>query len=249
MTNGIGRWTWLRLLLGGVVAFILIERALAFTGSITYVPALLLVGALTVPVAFCAFLYSRDRTPDVPWTTLGWCALWGGVLGSVLAGRLEFDTVQHLGTIPVIAIGVIEEFAKFVVPAWLTVRHGYSKEMDGLMLGAAAGAGFAVLESMGYGLTGLFFSGGNLTFTVQLLFFRGLMAPATHIAWTGLITGAFWSAWHRRSLRRFLYTFAGVVILHSLWDGTGSFTWYLVLTLVSLGWLFERVHAIARRTA
>lgn len=163
---GISRWAWLRLLAGGTLAFILIERALVSTADINYVPALLLIGALTVPTAFCAYLYSRERTPDVPWTTLGGCALWGGVLGSVLAGRLEYDTLRHLGALPVIAIGIIEELAKLVVPAFLIFRGHYQHEADGIVIGAAAGAGFAVLESMGYGLMALIFSGGSISLTV-----------------------------------------------------------------------------------
>jgi RsiW-degrading membrane proteinase PrsW (M82 family) len=243
--TGIGRWTWLRILIAGSFLFILLERALVTTGILTYVPSLLLVGTFTVPVAFCAFLYSRRRLPDVPWTTLGWCLLWGGLLGGLVAGVVEYNVAQSLGILPVIAIGLIEEVAKLVVPAYVMLRRKYDNETDGVVLGAAAGAGFAAFESLGYGFMALILSGGDLPFTTQLLLFRALMAPATHIAWTGLLGGTVWAVGHHFdtfTIRRLILTFAGVVALHAFWDGATTIVEFVVLAIISLGWLLRRLY-------
>src|SRR4051812_2793087 len=99
-----GRWSWLRILSAGSLLFIILEKALEHTGNLNYIPSLLLVGTFTVPLAFCVFLYTRARLPGVPVPTLVWCFIWGGVLGTVLAGYLEYNTILKLGALPTLAI-------------------------------------------------------------------------------------------------------------------------------------------------
>lgn len=241
----LGRWSWLRILVGGLILFWLLEQALVRTGDPNFIPSLLMVGTFTVPLAFCALLYTRHRQPDVPWATLGVCVIWGGVLGTVVAGRLEYDTVQKLGELPTIAIGIIEELAKLLVPLYFLLRKPYKSEYDGIIIGAASGAGFAALESMGYGLVALLLSQGNVTATVKLLLFRSILAPAAHIAWTGLLAGALWHAKNHPGpgrYRLFVYTFICVVLLHALWDSVGFLFGYIILGTISLMWLVRRIH-------
>jgi RsiW-degrading membrane proteinase PrsW (M82 family) len=245
-TNNMGRWLWLKILISGLIMFFLIEYALKTTGNINYVPSLLLVGTFTIPLSFMVLLYSRNKAPGVSVISLLSCMLWGGILGTVLAGSLEFNTVIRLGTLPTIAIGVIEEGAKLVIPAILIIRHRKHSELDSIVIGAAAGAGFAAFESMGYGLVALLVSGGNLTDTTQLLLLRGLMAPAAHIAWTALVADALWRFMHRaqsHAVRHFMTTFFGVVLLHAVWDSETPLgqAGYVILGLISLSWLLIRV--------
>lgn len=124
-------------------------------------------------------------------------------------------------------------------------RKPYHNEYDGIIIGAASGAGFAALESMGYGLTALLLSHGNVTATVQLLLFHSILAPAAHIAWTGLLAGAIWHAKNHPGpgrYRLFIYIFVGVVLLHALWDSVGFLLGYIILGAISLIWFVRRVH-------
>jgi protease PrsW len=246
----LSRWSWLKILIVGVLFFILLERALVSTGNINYLPSLLLIGTFTVPVAFIAYLYTRVKTPDVPWLTLGLCALWGGVVGTVIAGRLEYDAAIRLGTLPTVAIGVIEEISKLLIPAYFLWRRRYHSVYDGIVIGAAAGAGFAAFESLGYAFVALFLSHGNITAIVEVLLFRSLMAPAAHIAWTALLGGALWNLVYgagSHRLRNFIYTFIGVVLLHSLWDSMTFLLGFVILGVVSLLWLIRRIHRTEHR--
>jgi RsiW-degrading membrane proteinase PrsW (M82 family) len=100
--------------------------------------------------------------------------------------------------------------------------------------------GFAALETMGYAFTALLASRSNIGAVEQTLFIRGLLAPAGHTAWTGLTAGALWALAGRPSWRRalvFAATFVGAVALHTLWDSIGTAVAYLVLAVVSMGWL------------
>jgi RsiW-degrading membrane proteinase PrsW (M82 family) len=179
---------------------------------------------------------------QVPAATLAVAALLGGVIGVVAAGWLEYDVLRDLGALPMVFVALIEETAKLLIPAavlafWWRRRRDPS---DGLVIGVAAGMGFAALETMGYAFTALLASKGDIGAVEQTLFVRGLMAPAGHTAWTGLTCGALWAFAARPTGRRFLIflaTFAGAVTLHTLWDSLGFTLAYVVLGVASVGWL------------
>lgn len=251
------RLLWLRILISGLAMSLLIERALVWTGNINYIPSLLVIGTFTVPLSFVAFLYTRNRTPQVSATNLLICVAWGGVLGTVIAGYVEYQTLLRLGVSPTLIIGLIEEIAKLAIPAFLILGGvGYNRrrknlpEIDAIVIGAAAGAGFAALESMGYGLVALLLSGGNINAATEVLLLRALTAPAAHIAWTALAADALWHLGQgltSSNIRRFVLTFSGVVLLHTAWDSVtlvGGLQ-YIILGMISLGWLMKRIRRAA----
>src|ERR671929_167011 len=102
--------------------------------------------------------------------------------------------------------------------SWVLVlvlrRHRHPA--DGLLLGVACGAGFAVLETMGYAFVVLVQSGGDVGAVQQVLFLRGVLSPAAHMAWTGLAAAALFTAaaagWGARALLRFSAVLAAVVV-------------------------------------
>jgi len=98
---------------------------------------------------------------------------------------------------------------------------------------------------MGYAFTALLSSGGNIGSVEQTLFIRGLTSPAGHTAWTGLTAGALWALLASPSGKRllaFLGTFAGAVLLHTLWDSFSGMITFVILGVISLGWLFWTLH-------
>jgi RsiW-degrading membrane proteinase PrsW (M82 family) len=112
----------------------------------------------------------------------------------------------------------------------------------------AAGAGFAVLETMGYALVVLVGSDGDLSMVNGLLFDRGLLSPAAHMAWTGLAGAALWWAaiehWRLRAVVRFVVVYLIVVALHAAWDSTGGGWAHAGLAVASLGLLVGTVHRL-----
>lgn len=240
------RWAWLPVLLVGIGLFIAVQRALVITGNPTLVPSLLVLGALLVPVTFVLYLDGRNPAYDLPLSVLLSCALLGGVLGAAVASVLEFDTVRRLGALPTVFIGLIEEAAKLLVPLAVLIFTRYrANPADGLLIGAAVGMGFAVLETLGYGFVTLA-TGGNLTDAENLLLLRGVLSPAGHAAWTGLAAAALWAAhaqrWRLRALGAAVGTFVLVVVLHTLWDATNSWYGYLVIGFISLTLLLRQTH-------
>jgi protease PrsW len=115
------------------------------------------------------------------------CFLWGGVLGTVVAGTLEYDVARALGFLPQLSLGLIEESAKLIVPLGFDFFGRYRSEAAGIVLGVATAAGFAAVETMGYGFVSLLTSRGNLGILDEVLLVRGLSSPARHMSWTGLV--------------------------------------------------------------
>jgi len=222
---------------------ILVEWALVATGDPNYVPSALLLGAFLVPVTFLTYLYERLPHWDVPLPAVAICFLWGGVLGTVVAGTLEYDVMRTLGFLPKLGIGVIEEGAKLILPLVFYFLGRYRSEAAGIVLGVATAAGFAGLETMGYGFVSLLNAKGNVGVLDEVLLVRGLTSPAGHMAWTGLVCAVLWrerlKAGHATFNWRVGGAFATAVILHALWDTFASIksstlVEFLSITLVSL---------------
>ncbi|RZS91031.1 RsiW-degrading membrane proteinase PrsW (M82 family) [Motilibacter rhizosphaerae] len=234
------RHAWVVALAAGALLYLIVERALVDTGNVNFVPSLILLGALVVPVAFVTFVHGRSATWSVSLPVLLVAAVFGGVVGTVTAGLFEYDTVRKLGVLPTLGIGLIEESAKLVVPLLLLMLGTrIAGRSNGLMVGVTVGMAFAALETMGYAFTALLQTQGDLGAVDQVLLLRGLLSPAGHAAWTGLACAALYRrpVEPRYSLWRFVATFALVVVLHGLWDSRSDWWWYLGVGAVSLGLL------------
>jgi len=95
-------------------------------------------------------------------------------------------------------------------------------EMEGLLLGAAAGMGFAALESTGYAFTVFVASGGQVEASIVETILRGLLAPFGHGVWTAILAAVLFrgsAADHFRITGSVVLTYLFVALLHGLWDG------------------------------
>ncbi|HJQ28975.1 MAG TPA: PrsW family glutamic-type intramembrane protease, partial [Rubrobacter sp.] len=121
--------------------------------------------------------------------------------------------------------------------------------------GCSSAMGFAALETMGYAFVVLLQSKGSLGALDGVLLVRGLMSPAGHAAWTGLVCAVLW----RERLRagravlnlRVVMAFLTAVILHAMWDTFNSLQGViallsLVVALASLIFLVRRVREADR---
>lgn len=242
---------WLVVLVVSVGLFEPLQQSLIVTHNPNLVPALIFVGSLAVPASFVAFVYGRRLPYDVPGSLLIVTAATGGVIGVVVAGTLEYETLRKLGTLPMIGVGLIEETAKLIVPALILLWGRYRRPADGLLIGVASGAGFAVLETMGYSFVTLILSHGNLSAVDGVLQTRGLLSPAAHMARTALTAAALWwaaaSGWSRAGILRFVGVFVLAVALHTAWDSFRTDTAYAIIAVVGLAALTFTAHQMRVR--
>nr|WP_054972287.1 PrsW family glutamic-type intramembrane protease [Paenibacillus sp. A3] len=145
-------------------------------------------------------------------------------------------------------MAVIEELAKLL--ALLIVFRARRTRFltDAVVLGAAAGMGFAAFESALYGWARL----ASPDSLLAVLWLRGLLSPFGHGTWTAVMAAGWWR-WNRRSAERGCYAAcmaaalyaAAAIGLHFLWDavaGTGSLGLLLQLVIGACGlWLLRRL--------
>lgn len=217
---------WLLVLFFGTALFLLTFQATVITANTNYLPTLLMLGSFIVPVAFVTYFYEyvKHREISIPLLTI--CFVAGGVLGSIFAGVVEASTLSSLNVPALFGVGLIEETAKLIFPLIMYFGWRYRHEADGLLFGMAAGMGFAALETMGYGLTTLIDSNGDINSLTQVLMARGLVSPAGHAAWTGYVCAVLWRERERHGKLtinwKVVVAFVVAIILHAFWNIAAS---------------------------
>jgi hypothetical protein len=175
-------------LIGGVGAV----AVLAATGLV--VPAIW-VAALVVPSLYITYLRQVDVFADEPLpvllaTVVAGAAVGVGVTaaGDALGGGLGAGGVVALTA----GIAVVAEVLKPLVPL-LVLRRRYPNTLDGLVLGVAAGAGYALAQTV-VNLAG-FLGGGLRTDPAGWVFTLvsvALLIPLLHGSCTGLVSASLW---------------------------------------------------------
>ena len=151
--------------------------------------------------------------------------------------------------------GLIEEPAKLGSLIFLMRGRNIKKYpyiLNGLLLGASVGCGFAAFESAGYALeSGLFSSTDKMIESIQL---RGILSPFGHIVWTAVSGAALWRvkkggyfSFDLFKDKRFFKPFGLIVACHFIWNSglpspfmliqiiCGIISWVMALSLVNLG--------------
>jgi protease PrsW len=213
---------WRKVFLTGLVLYILSLAIMILTGNTNLFPTVVLIGNFLVPVTYVVFFYERLDISQLTLSTTAYTFLYGGILGILAAGLLEPIFIRSMDPFSVLKIGVIEEAAKILGVMVIARRLQDLSERDGLILGAAAGMGFAALESMGYTFTVFLLSSGSLTATVYITLLRGILAPVGHGTWTAILASVLFRERKGGRFRingRVIGTFIGVSLLHALWDG------------------------------
>ncbi len=216
------RNSWLKILIKGFLLYFVAIAAFNLTDNSNLIPAVVFTGNFLVPVAFVAFFYERRDRFSVSMSSTSISFFYGGILGTAAASILEPIFIGTLSFSTSFSVGIIEELTKLVGVYVIAKNRKYNSEMDGIILGAAAGMGFAAFESTGYAITAFLHSGGNMSYTVLITLIRGLASPVGHGTWTAILS----SILLRESVAgRFYFNskvslaYLTVVLLHGLWDG------------------------------
>jgi len=214
--------SWWRVLLTGLAAFLLGIIVLLLTGNPILFPTVVMIGSFTVPVTYVAFFYERRHLSRLTMPTTTKSFLYGGVLGVFAAALLEPLFIGQLNFFNAFLVGLIEEFAKILGVLLIARRRRHDLELDGLILGAAAGMGFASIESNGYAFTAFLASEGSLSIAVGMTLLRGLLSPVGHGTWTAILASVLFREGESGRFRinhKVIGAYLTVSFLHGLWDG------------------------------
>jgi protease PrsW len=242
---------WWVLLVGGL-GLVGAEAALGVVGAPLMIGLVVTLGSALMPITFLTFCWDQDFLADMPVHVVALTFLSGAFLGLGLALVVEVLFVSDRNLLAALEVGVIEEGAKALAVFWFLRNRRLRNEIDGLILGAAAGAGFAILETIGYALTALrggFGDGGGIGAMNAVLLMRGLLAIFGHVTWTAIVVAAIWRDRGQRAFRLtggVLLAFAIAVGLHTLWDGVPIFGVLFDAVVGTLILRFFVLEAVAR---
>jgi RsiW-degrading membrane proteinase PrsW (M82 family) len=217
--------SWWKVLLIGFAFYVASIVALVLTGNPNLFPTVVMIGSFLVPVTYVAFFYERRHLSRVTMPTTAMSFVYGGILGVIAASILEPIFIRSMNILNVFLVGAIEEFVKILGVLVVARRRRHDMELDGLILGAAAGMGFAALESTGYAFSAFLRSGGSLSVTVMVTLLRGILSPLGHGTWTAILASVLFRESGTRRFRinwKIIGAYAMVVVLHGLWDGLPS---------------------------
>ena len=259
-------WVCWRIL--GFGFLILVAFCIGFQGfeNERMLPGLMIVGGFFVPLACVALFFELNVLRNISLYQVIKFIIAGGAL-SIFVALLLYATVgSELNFLGAMSAGIVEETAK-VLTAVMLLRGAtqYKWILNGLLVGAAVGAGFAGFESSGYIFDSvLLLSSEGLAGFYRTLVERAVFAPFCHVVWTASVVGALWRVkkdqpfrfsmlWQKEFLRIFVF----VMLLHMLWNSGLIFalprnyallkgelylwltsfvgSWYLVLLLVQEG--------------
>jgi RsiW-degrading membrane proteinase PrsW (M82 family) len=247
---------WFQIFISGLVLLYVVEKAVITTNNPNFIPSVILLGSFLVPVTFITYLYENLPNWEGSLPPMAICFLWGGVVGTVVAGNLEYDVLKALGFLPMLGVGLIEESAKLIFPLAYYLQGRHRSLATGILLGTASGMGFAALETMGYSFVSLLESKGNLVVLDGVLLARGLLSPAGHAAWTGLVCAVLWreraKAGHTVFNWQVVKAFLTAVLLHALWDifnsiGRATFIEFFILEVLSLLVAYTSIRLLNKR--
>lgn len=215
-------WVYIRVFFGLFVLFTLNVLVLRLTDNPLFVPSVLFLGGTAITVPFIVFLYELYPRRDVSLFFLMLILVAGGTAASLLSQiGYQFIPVKNAWISAVVA-GCLEELCK-ALPAIIAIellkqRNPYAC----FLIAAAVGAGFSIIEDMGY----IFYYSDRYFFefhsdiqaTVAMFADRGLSAFCTHIMWTGAIGWAYSALRHPLKSMSFFAMAVLSVALHICWD-------------------------------
>ncbi len=201
------------------------------------VPLIILLYSALVPMTFVIFFWEQgsaaaDISPLLIVSAFGSGATVGLILGSTLDGIFQANANSLFYAL---LIGVAEESGKVAAVYYFMRLPQLRKEIHGLLLGAAAGMGFAALETSGYGFVAFIQGlqqggsfGAALDATNQQLLARMLLAVFGHGVWTAIVCSAIWRERGDQvfaATRGVIIAFLIAITLHGLWDFSIGQSW------------------------
>lgn len=215
-------WLFSRLIVLSVVLTVLLTAGYNMFQNPKLVPGLIFIGTFVMPLATVIFFMEVNAPRNISILLLLIMIFTGGV-ASLFLTLLVSENVQWLySSFDASAAALVEEPIKVLIVALVLGRYmRYKWILNGLLLGAAIGAGFGAFESAGYAYE------MSLDFEAMMnsIVLRGLLAPFMHVVWTANAVAALWMvkgdrhfSWNMLGDARFLRVFALSVATHFVWN-------------------------------
>lgn len=242
-------WVFSRVFLAFAVTFAALWVLSDIFENTLAIPGLIFIGALIVPLTGLFFFFESNAFKNISLFEVLKMFFLGGVLSlistMILYNFVTFSDEYYLfGSMTILdagIVGLVEETGKAIIIVYFTNKYKTNKILNGLLIGGAIGAGFAMFESAGYILSYAEMFGDGI---ISVVFTRAWTAIGTHLVWSAIIGAAIVITKENKNFeynnitdKRFLFFFFSSVVLHGIWDTSfslfGSFSFkYIVLTII-----------------
>jgi RsiW-degrading membrane proteinase PrsW (M82 family) len=244
-TNWPKPWMFFRVLMGLAIAYAVYYGLFIYSLNEKVLVGTIVLATIAVPIATMTLIWEMNTPRNVSMAKVLEVFVIGGGISVVFATL--WYLIPIFGNLP----GIVEETSKLAAVILVTYSargSRYPYQLNGVLFGAAVGAGFACSETLGYGLDVVlqFVQGGGvqqilaanpqgvslatileaiLKPMVSELNMRALLSPFGHPMFTAISAGAFFRVKGDRPANvsmlldgRFLRAFLIPVVLHSIWD-------------------------------
>ena len=215
------------------------------------VPGLIVMGASAMPLATLILFFELNTPRNVSIYRLVILVGLGGITS--LAISLFGYNIGKLDWLGASSAGIVEEVGKLLALIIIVRGTRYKYILNGMLFGAAVGAGFACFETAGYAYRAA--RGGTQQDVLSVLWLRGMLAPLMHVAWTAMVGAALWRVKGAKPLSfsmfinpRFYRVLLFAMALHMLWNWhqlnppfylkeivLGAAAWFVIWGLVQQG--------------
>ena len=242
-------WVYFKILLFFLIAYIPTRIGFITYGNSNFLPIMIMLAAFAVPVTILIFFFEINLFRNIPFYKVLKYFILGGSLSLILAilyfSLPYFESSATTQTFTgALMIGLIEEAAKAVIVAIFLFKSKKSQYiLNGLLVGAAVGAGFAAFETAGYILR--YGMSGGVQTMLEIIKLRGFLAPGGHVAWAAIEGAALmyvkgFDKLDKKHIndKRFLLICLIPVVLHGIWDMPIELPYYLVqIAMTIIAWI------------
>ena len=228
-------WMFFRALATSIGLYLVFDIAWQYFHNTYLLPGMMLMGTVAVPFSCLLFFFEVNVRRNISLYRILKLFFVGGILSLILSLVLYAvvgDTPK--GILAEASPGPIEEIGKLLALVFVARSMRYHYKINGLLMGAAVGTGFAVFESLGYALTWLVDGAqleaigedvGAVGMMKDVIITRGILSPLGHIVWTAIAGAALWRVKGDKEFNfsmlgngKFWHLFLISVVLHSVWD-------------------------------
>lgn len=226
----------------GAVLFLFGGLAISYGGEwLTYIG--FTVSGYAVPIIVLFYIVRSDIYEREPLAIVAYCFGWGAFSGILAGGLNSLITEPFLG---VGGAGLIEEplkiYGVYQIAKSARMRNEFNDHLDGIIYGAAAGAGFAGLENFWYISQMVLTQDFPPLFAVFIRSITGVM----HIGWSAIAGRSLGLAKATKGKIEMRDMIPGLIVaafLHFLWNTmSGDISLFLVLPF-TLGGLRNMISA------
>lgn len=226
-------WFYSRTFLAMAITFAILFYLWVYFGVETVIPDIMIMGAMLVPISILIFYFECNSPRNISFVSVLEMFFVGGAMSLIFVIFIGFFVPNDVGELgPAMGTGLVEELAK-ALAICIFIKNMPSKRyiLNGILIGGAIGAGFAVFETAGYifrfALQGNGESLINTSEMMIVIIVRSVLAFGGHVAWAAVTGAAAMIALHGQEFSwsilfrwDFVRIFVLNVILHGLWDAT-----------------------------